>query len=72
MYEQISRNKWKSAALVVFFMESTRFVTGGLPGLKPAQVAAVRELLIGLSLIIVLRVRPAGLLPERIPRPVTP
>jgi branched-chain amino acid transport system permease protein len=60
------------AALVVFFMESTRFVTGGLPGLKPAQVAAVRELLIGLSLIIVLRVRPAGLLPERIPRPVTP
>ncbi|MBM3217407.1 MAG: branched-chain amino acid ABC transporter permease [Candidatus Rokubacteria bacterium] len=60
------------AALVVFFMESTRFVTGGLPGLKPVQVAAVRELLIGLSLIVVLRVRPAGLLPERIPRPVTP
>jgi branched-chain amino acid transport system permease protein len=60
------------AALVVFFMESTRFVTGGLPGLKPVQVAAVRELLIGLSLIVVLRVRPAGILPERIPRPVMP
>lgn len=56
------------ACLVVFFMESTRFVTGALPGLKPVQVAAVRELLIGASLIIVLRVRPAGLLPERIPR----
>ena len=60
------------AALVVFFMESTRFVTGGLPGLKPVQVAAMRELLIGLSLIVVLRVRPMGILPERIPRPVTP
>jgi branched-chain amino acid transport system permease protein len=57
------------AALVVFFMESTRFVTGALPGLKPVQVAAVREMLIGLSLILVLRLRPAGLLPERLPRP---
>jgi branched-chain amino acid transport system permease protein len=60
------------AALVVFFMESTRFVTGALPGLKPVQVAAVREGLIGLSLIVVLRVRPTGLLPERLPRPVSP
>ncbi len=60
------------AALVVFFMESTRFVTGALPGLRPVQVAAVRELLIGLSLIVVLRVRPAGLLPERLPKPVAP
>ncbi len=59
------------AALVVFFMESTRFATGSLPGLKPVQVAAVRELLIGLSLIVVLRVRPAGLLPERLPRAAT-
>ena len=57
------------AALVVFFMESTRFVTGSLPGLKPVQIAAAREMLIGLSLILVLRLRPAGLLPERIPRP---
>jgi len=56
------------ACLVVFFMESTRFVTAALPGLAPVQVAAVRELLIGASLILVLRVRPAGLLPERIPR----
>ena len=39
-----------------------------LPGLKPVQVAAVRELLIGASLLVVLRVRPAGLLPERLPR----
>ncbi len=56
------------ALLVVFFMESTRFVTAWLPGLKPVQVAAVREFLIGASLLVVLRFRPAGMIPERIPR----
>ena len=64
-------NNWGAvvgAFLVVFFMEGTRFATGWLPSLKPVQVAAVRELAIGLSLLIVLRFRPAGLLPERIPR----
>jgi hypothetical protein len=30
-------------------------------------VAALRELLIGASLIVVLRFRPAGVVPERIP-----
>jgi branched-chain amino acid transport system permease protein len=49
-------------------MEATRFATGWLPGLEPRQVAAVRELLIGAGLLAVLRVRPAGLLPERVPR----
>jgi branched-chain amino acid transport system permease protein len=53
------------ALLVGFFMESTRFATGWLP-LQPVQVAAVREFLIGASLIVVLRFRPAGLVPERI------
>jgi branched-chain amino acid transport system permease protein len=56
------------AVLVVFFMESTRFVTGWLPALAPVQVAAVREFLIGASLLVVLRFRSAGLLPERLPR----
>ena len=56
------------AVLVVFFMESTRFATGWLPGLKPVQIAAVREFLIGASLVLVLRWRPGGLIPERIPR----
>jgi hypothetical protein len=32
------------------------------------QVAAVREMLIGVSLLAVLRFRPSGLLPERIRR----
>jgi branched-chain amino acid transport system permease protein len=64
-------NNWGAvvgAFLVVFFMEATRFATGWLPGLEPVQVAAVRELLIGASLLVVLRARPAGLLPERLPR----
>ena len=64
-------NNWGAvvgAFLVVFFMEATRFATGWLPGLKPVQIAAVRELLIGASLLAVLRLRPAGLLPERMPR----
>jgi branched-chain amino acid transport system permease protein len=64
-------NNWGAvvgAFLVVFFMEATRFITGWLPKLEPVQVAAVREALIGLGLLVVLRLRPAGLLPERIPR----
>jgi branched-chain amino acid transport system permease protein len=64
-------NNWGAivgAFLVVFFMEATRFATGGLRGLPPVQVAALRELLIGAGLLVVLRVRPAGLLPERLPR----
>src|SRR4029453_14409150 len=60
------------AFLGVFFLESTRFVTAALPGLKPVQVAAVREFLIGASLIVVLRVRPAGLVPARLARHVPP
>lgn len=54
--------------LVVFFMESTRFLTEVVPGLQPVQVAALREMLIGGSLILILRIRPTGLLPERMPR----
>jgi branched-chain amino acid transport system permease protein len=56
------------ACLVVFFLESTRFATAWLPGLSPVQVAAVREFVIGASLIAVLRFRPEGLIPERVPR----
>jgi branched-chain amino acid transport system permease protein len=68
-------NNWGAVAgafLVVFFMEGTRFATGWLPSLTPVRVAAVRELSIGAGLLIVLRFRPAGLLPERIPRVEAP
>jgi len=64
-------NNWGAvlgALLVIFFMESTRFVTAALPGISAAQAAALREFLIGASLIVVLRARPAGLVPERIRR----
>jgi branched-chain amino acid transport system permease protein len=64
-------NNWGAvlgAFLVVFFMEGTRFATGVVPGLKAVQVAALREALIGVSLLVILRLRPSGLLPERVPR----
>ncbi|MFI5013107.1 MAG: branched-chain amino acid ABC transporter permease [Hyphomicrobiales bacterium] len=62
------------AVVVVFFLESTRFIIPLVPGLSPVQGAALREFLISVSLIVLLRWRPSGLLPERIrplalPRP---
>ena len=53
------------ALLVVFFLESMRFVVQYIDFLKPVQVAALREFLIGMSLIVVLRFAPRGLFPER-------
>jgi len=64
-------NNWGAvvgAFLVVFFMEGTRFLTAAVPGLRAVQVAALREGLIGVSLLVILRLRPSGLLPERLPR----
>ena len=56
------------AFLVLAILESTRFVADLAPGLGGAQVAAVREIAISLLLILVLRFKPAGLVPERLPR----
>jgi branched-chain amino acid transport system permease protein len=53
------------AVLVVFLTEGTRFLGDSLSGLKPVQTAAVREAMIGTALILVLYLRPQGLLPER-------
>jgi branched-chain amino acid transport system permease protein len=53
------------AVLVVALMEGTRFLAQILPGLQPVQVAAMREATIGLALILVLYLRPQGILPER-------
>ena len=64
-------NNWGAvvgAFLVVFFLEGTRFITAVVPGLGAVQVAALREGLIGVSLLVILRLRPSGLLPERLPR----
>lgn len=53
---------------VVVFLESTRFAAEILPGLQPVQLAAVRETLIGATLLLALHLRPQGLLPETTPK----
>lgn len=53
------------AILVMFLTEGTRFLGSAMSALKPVQVAAVREALIGTALILVLYVRPQGLVPEK-------
>jgi branched-chain amino acid transport system permease protein len=58
------------AVVVVTFLESTRFVVPLIPGLSHVQGAALRELLISAALIVVLRLRPQGLLPEARLHPV--
>ena len=54
------------AVLVITLLEGTRFASGWLIGLRPVQIAALREALIGVGLLVVLRLRPRGLVPERI------
>jgi branched-chain amino acid transport system permease protein len=58
------------AVVVVTFLESTRFVVPLIPGLTHVQGAALRELMISAALIVVLRLRPQGLLPEARTHPV--
>ena len=55
------------AFLVILILEGTRFLKPLLPFLSGVQLAAFREILIGSLLILVMRLRPAGLLPERPP-----
>jgi branched-chain amino acid transport system permease protein len=54
------------AAMIVTLLEGTRFATPYLPYLAPAQVAAVRELLVSVLLLVILRILPGGIVPERI------
>ena len=56
------------AFVVVFFLESTRFVIPYVPGLSAVQGAALREFLIAVLLIVLMRLHPQGLVPERLPR----
>jgi branched-chain amino acid transport system permease protein len=53
------------ALLVILLLEGTRFLAQEIPGVTPVQKAALRESLIALSLILLLRFRPQGLIPER-------
>ncbi|HYM68434.1 MAG TPA: branched-chain amino acid ABC transporter permease [bacterium] len=59
------------ALLIVAFQESARFV-GSTPALEATQVAALREFVIAVGLLVVLRWRPQGILPERSPRWIRP
>ena len=64
-------NNWGAvlgAVLIVVLLEGTRFAAPLLPFLAPAQLAAVRELLMSGLLLAILRVMPEGIIPERIPR----
>jgi branched-chain amino acid transport system permease protein len=61
------------AVAIVFLLESTRFVIPLVPGVSAVQGAAVREMMIAVLLIVMLRFKPTGLVPERLPRiPVPP
>lgn len=54
------------AVLIVALLEGTRFAAPLLPFLAPAQIAAVRELLVSVLLLAIMHVLPAGIIPERI------
>lgn len=61
------------AFAVVFLLESSRFVIPLIPGVTPVQGAALRELLVSMLLIVMLRYKPSGLIPEKLLRlPVPP
>jgi branched-chain amino acid transport system permease protein len=66
-------NNWGAvvgAVAVVTFLESTRFIVPLVPGLSHVQGAALREFLISVSLIVILRFRPQGIFPEAAAHPV--
>ena len=55
------------AYLLMTLLESARFFVELIPEVSAVQRAAIKELLIAVALIMVLRLMPSGLLPERIP-----
>jgi branched-chain amino acid transport system permease protein len=60
------------ALFVILLLEGTRFLAQEIPGVTPVQKAALRECIIALSLILLLRFRPQGLIPERTRTKATP
>jgi branched-chain amino acid transport system permease protein len=60
------------AVVVVFFLESTRFVIPLLPFISAVQGAALREMLIAGALLVILRFYTQGLIPEKIQQPALP
>jgi branched-chain amino acid transport system permease protein len=60
------------AVVVVFFLEATRFITPLIPAISAVQGAALREILISVALLVILRFYSKGLVPERIKHPPLP
>ena len=58
------------AVLVVSFLESTRFLVPLIPNLSAVQAAALREVIISVALLVILRFYARGILPERIEQPL--
>lgn len=52
------------AGAVIMFLEGTRFIGDVIPALDAEKMSALRIIIIGLLLIVTLRIRPRGLLPE--------
>lgn len=52
------------ATLVMVILEGSRFLTGVVPGLDAESLSALRIALIGVLIIVTVRFRPEGLLPE--------
>ena len=62
------------AFLLIALLETARFFVELIPAVTAVQRAALKELLIAVTLLLVLRLMPGGLVPERIrgaPRPST-
>src|SRR5690349_11525059 len=64
-----NRGALLGAVVVVTFLESTRFVIPLIPFISAVQGAALREILIATSLLVVLRFYKRGLIPETIQQP---
>ncbi len=60
------------AYLVIALIESTRALHGILPWLSAVQAAAIREIAVGLALVLLLHLRPQGLMPETMPKATLP
>ncbi|MFB7146067.1 branched-chain amino acid ABC transporter permease [Agrobacterium deltaense] len=58
------------AGLIILILEGTRFVIPFVPYITPPQGAAMRELFLSATLLIVLRFRVTGLIPEAHDHPV--
>ncbi len=54
------------AVLIVALLEGTRFAAPLVPFLEPAQVAAARELLVSVLLLVIMRALPEGIIRERV------